>query len=244
MDGMKAAGGVLVICLFLALRFFAWNQMDLPNPEEMQAIVDEQAAVERAARLASQAPYIVNEASEDFMIFFPDKPGRHVTLLMGNFGPAGSDIDWNLNWLYDSTFSIDRKHADERLQRDDPTIPYDRWFVANVMKRMVDWQNLSMKGKPEAWKVQNRKEFTFDGKYPAIEFTYTYQKVFNEAGVIGPNVPMKLVGHDRAGRCWIVKVPGTYYILTVDGEPDVPQSALANSFFNSFSYTPPVEKGK
>lgn len=239
MDTWKAVGAVFIVCAVLAARLFLADQSSKSNPEEQKAVLDRKAADERAIRLSSKASELVAEARENFQICFPEKPRRRVTILVGLNG--GSEIDWDLNWHYDSNFSIYRRYAEEHLKCDDPTIPYDRWFVNNKMKRMVERNNLPVKGKPEEWKVQNRREFTIDGKFEAVEFTYTYQKVINEAGTIGPNTPTKLVGHDRSGRRWIVKVPGTYYVVTVEGEPDVPQSPLANSFFSSFHYTPPAK---
>jgi hypothetical protein len=238
MNGAKAAGLILVICGILVLRQIVGQQQAQPNADEQaaaKAAAEKKAAAERVERLAGRVTWLSNNPDENFSIAFPNKPTPQIIHLVG-LNPT-YEKSWHLSWFYHTEFDAHFHRADDYVTRDDETVPYDRCFVNQTMKRTVSHHNNGFKGTPGEWKVIAQREFTVGEKYAAIEFIYTYRVAFNETGVIKPG-PIQLTEYERRARVWIVKVPKAYYYLTVGGEPDVVTSPLADTFFNSFAYMP------
>lgn len=212
----NVGGAVAAVVLFVVV--FAVKQSFFKVDEAAAKKAAEEAqkkqADERANRLAGlDPPYDLSDPKEDFTVTFPAKPSAQDIILVGLNG--GHDKDWDLSWRDDARYSVHRRSTASRV--DD-----ERAFVNSARTRKIDHEHRLKKGTPEDWVIGGQQDLTFQGEYPAAEFTYTYKKYTHQ--------------EPRSGRVVIVKVPGDLFYLQVDGPPDVVAAPVTERFFNSFRY--------
>jgi hypothetical protein len=200
---------VMVVILVLAARF----AVNVPQTDQKAeaAKMEQWDAQEKARRLAGACSYQVSE--EDFLVSFPDQPRQDQYIFIGS-----NDDDWHLHWSYDTSFYVERTTIeDEQLD-----LAKDRAVLQDAARRMVDDCNQFRRGKPDAWVLTAERDLTVMDQFAAREFTYSYRKYTTEL--------------PRTGRVRKVKVPGAIITLQVDGEPEVVDSPLVESFLESLVY--------
>jgi len=205
---------VLVAILVLAARF-AVNIPKVDQKAEIEKAYQRQAE-EKARRLAGACSYLLSE--DDFAVIFPDQPRQDQYIFIGE-----NDDDWHLHWQYDTSFEVERTELDD--DAGPSNVAADRALLRDAAQRSIDYRNEFLKGKPDEWVIQQQRDFLLLDLFAAREFTYKYRKYTTEL--------------PREGRVWKIKVPKAIITLHVDGEPEVVNSPLAESFFQSFNYLPP-----
>jgi hypothetical protein len=210
----KAASLIAVMALILAARF----AVNIPQVDQKAEIekANKRQSEEKARRLAGACSYVLTEY--DFAVMFPDRPRQDQVILIGE-----NDDDWHLHWLYDASFEVEKTEVDD--DPGPPNLAADRVLLRKAAQRSIDYHNQFVKGKPDEWEIRQERDFMFLDLFAAREFTYKYRKYTTEL--------------PREGRVWKIKVPKAIITLQVDGEPEVVNSPLAESFFQSFNYLPP-----
>jgi hypothetical protein len=213
MNFTKVLPLVMVAILLLAARF----AVNIPQVDQKAEIekAERQQAEEKLRRLASTCPVLVTE--DDYAVLYPDQPRQDQFILIGS-----NDDDWHLHWQYDTSFYSERSETDD--DKGPTRLEADRALLRDAMQRMIKNRNRDNAGKPEEWIVQTNRNLTHLDTYPVREMTYSYRKYTTEL--------------PREGRVWKIKVPGSVVTLQVDGEPEVVNSPLVESFFQSFDYLP------
>lgn len=214
MDIAKSVMACILFVVIIVARFtFVPKEVD---PKVQEAALQQKAAEDRATHLNAKCGYLLQSRQNDYAVMFPEKPRQPQFVFIGE-----NDDDYELIWKYDTTFKIVRSEWDNSRRRDPAK---DRQSLKDYQESVIKHHNIDGNDKPTSWVLAGEREFVIDGQWQAREFRYTYKKYTTEL--------------PRTGRAWVIKIPGAIIRLHVDGETDVIDSPLAESFFQSFACVP------